>query len=215
MRELLSLSIGYLLGSVLPADLLARARGVDIRAVGTRNPGTTNALEQLGLVPGLITLGYDASVGLASMYIASRLGLSTGWIYLAGLAAVVGHIFPIFFHFRGGQGMAAATGMLVYEMWVALTGGQLFWAGIAMLGVLAASVFVLTRSASVVGVLVVPVLELEVLLSSADWQLVTFMTALTGIIWVVQLSIVRQQHLFHLAAPVSEWLGKFRAPTHG
>lgn len=161
MRELLSLSIGYLLGSVLPADLLARARGVDIRAVGTRNPGTTNALEQLGLVSGLITLVYDASVGLVSMYIASRLGLSTGWIYLAGLAAVVGHIFPIFFHFRGGQGMAAATGMLVYEMWIALTGGELSWFGIAILGVLAAAVFVLTRSASVVGVVIAPLLELK------------------------------------------------------
>jgi len=215
MRELLSLCIGYLLGSVLPADLLARARGVDIRAMGTHNPGTTNALEQLGLVPGLITLVYDASVGLVSMYIASRLGLSTGWIYLAGLVAVVGHIFPIFFHFRGGQGMAATTGMLVYEMWVALADGQLSWAGIAMLGALAATVFVLTRSASVVGALVAPLLELQVLLSSADWQLVTFMTALTGIIWVVQLSIVRQQHLFHLATPVGEWLGKFRAPTQG
>ena len=215
MRELLSLCIGYLLGSVLPADLLARARGVDIRAMGTHNPGTTNALEQLGLVPGLITLVYDAPVGLASMYIASRLGLSTGWIYLAGLAAVVGHIFPIFFHFRGGQGMAATTGMLVYEMWVALAGGQLSWEGIAMLGALAATVLVLTRSASVVGALVAPLLELQVLLSSADWQLVTFMTALTGIIWVVQLSIVRQQHLFHLATPVGEWLGKFRAPTQG
>ena len=215
MRELLALSIAYLLGSVLPADLLARAQGVDIRAVGTRNPGATNALEQLGLVPGLIAGAYDVSVGLASMYVAARLGLPTGWIYLAGLAAVVGHIFPVFFGFRGGQGMAAATGMLVYEMWVALTRDQLSWVGIGMLGVLAVVVFVLSRSASVVGALVVPVLELEVFLSGADWQFVTFMTALAGIIWVVQLSIVRQNRLFHLATPVREWVGKFRAPTHG
>lgn len=214
MRQVLALTLGYLLGSVLPADLLARSRGVDIRAVGTRNPGATNALEQLGLVPGLIAGAYDVSVGLVSMYVAWRLGLSTGWIYLAGMAAVVGHVLPVFFRFRGGQGMAAATGMLVYELLVSLARGQLTWIGIATLWVVAATVFVLFRSATIVGVLVVPVLEVELLLSRPDWQFLIFMTGLAGLIWVVQLSIARQQHLFRLADPVRQWVGKFRTPTH-
>ena len=214
MRALLALCIGYLLGSILPADLFARARGVDIRSVGTRNPGATNALRQLGLVPGLITGAYDASVGLVAMYVASLLGLTPGWTYLAGIAAVVGHCFPVFFGFRGGQGMAATTGMLLYEMSVAFAQGWLSPLGLALLAVLGLAVFVLTRSASVVGVVVAPLLVLETLLARPDWQFAAFMTLLAGFIWVIQLGIVRREHLFRVAEPVRVRLARFRAPTH-
>ena len=214
MRELLALSIGYLLGSVLPADLLARRRGIDIRAVGTRNPGTTNALQQLGAIPGLITGVYDASVGLVSMYVASLLGLTLGWTYLAGIAAIAGHVYPVFFGFRGGQGMAAATAMLVYEMGVAVAHGWLSASGIAQLVVLALAVFGLTRSASVVGVVVAPVLALQLLLARPDWYYAAFMTALVGLIWLTQLGIVRREHLLHLAGPVRARLARFKAPAH-
>ena len=137
MRILIALVAGYLLGSVLPADLFARARGVDIRTVGTHNPGATNVLQQLGVWPGLITGAYDCSVGLAAMAIASWLGLAQAWVYLAGLSAVIGHVFPIFFRFRGGQGMAATTGMLVYGIGVALSQRLLTPVGMLILGVVA------------------------------------------------------------------------------
>ncbi len=213
MRELLALSIGYLLGSVLPADLLGRARGIDMRAVGTRNPGTTNALAQLGLIPGLITGVYDASVGLLSMWAASLLGVSLGWTYLAGVAAVVGHCFPVFFGFRGGQGMAATTGMLVYEMLVAVARGWLSVPGISLLIALAIPVFFLTRSATMVGVVVAPLLVLEVLLAYPDWQFAAFMTGLALFIWVTQLGIARREHLFRLAEPVRARLAKSKTPA--
>lgn len=217
MREALALCIGYLLGSVLPADLLARARGVDIRAVGTKNPGTTNALQELGLVPGLVTGAYDTSVGLVSMYVAYRLGLSAGWIYLAGVAAVVGHCFPVFFRFRGGQGMAATTGMLVWEMAVAVQHGWLSLAEIGVLAVLAVAVFTLTRSATVVGVVVAPLLVLQIVLARPDWQFALFMTVLAGWIWIVQLSLALHDHLFRLSDPVKVRLGKLvdRSGRHG
>jgi glycerol-3-phosphate acyltransferase PlsY len=214
MRALLALLIGYLLGSILPADLLGRRHGIDIRAVGTRNPGTTNALQQLGLVPGLITGVYDTSVGLVSMHVASSLGLSLGWTYLAGVAALVGHCFPVFFRFRGGQGMAATTGMLVYGMSVALGHGWLSAFGITLLATLAVAVYTLTRSATVVGVIVPPLLELELLLARPDWQFMAFMTALTGLIWATQLGIARSEHLIHFAEPVRVRLAKFKAPAH-
>lgn len=214
MRVLLALFIGYLLGSVLPADLFGRAYGVDIRAVGTRNPGTTNALQQLGLVPGLITGLYDTSVGLVSMYVASLLGLSPGWAYLAGIAAVVGHCFPVFFGFRGGQGMAAATGMLVNGMSVALAHSWLSAFGIGLLAVLAVAVFALTRSATVVGVIVTPLLELELLLARPDWRFMAFMTALAGLIWATQVGLARSEHLLHFAEPVRGRFARFKAPTH-
>ena len=212
MRVLLALFIGYLLGSVLPADLLGRSRGVDIRAVGTRNPGTTNALQQLGPIPGLITGVYDTSVGLVSMYVASLLGISHGWTYLAGIAAVVGHVFPVFFVFRGGQGMAAATGMLVYGIVVALAHGSLSAFGIAMLAALALAVFALTRSATVVCVVVTPLLELELLLARPEWRFMAFMTALAALVWATQLGIARSEHLVHLAEPVRVRFARSKAP---
>jgi glycerol-3-phosphate acyltransferase PlsY len=214
MREVLALFIGYLLGSVLPADLLGRSRGIDIRGIGTRNPGTTNALRELGLVPGVITGAYDVSVGLVSMYVASSLGLALGWTYLAGVAAIVGHLYPVFFGFHGGQGMAAATGILVYEMGVALANGWLTVFGIGVLAALAIAVFALTRSATVVGVVVAPLLALEILLAGPGWEFAAFMTALAGFIWATQLSIALHERLFRLVAPARGRVPKSKAPSH-
>lgn len=214
MRIVLALTIGYLLGSVLPADLFARALGTDIRAVGTRNPGSTNALQQLGLLPGLLTGAYDMSVGLVSMYVASRLGLEIGWVYLAGLASIAGHIYPVFFRFRGGQGMAATTGMLVYGMGLALGRGWLTVPGLTLLGALGVAVFVLTRSASVVGVFAVPLLVVELLLARPDWQYGAFMFVLATLIWLTQFGLARSQHLFRLSDQMHERIARARARTH-
>lgn len=210
MREVLAVIVGYLLGSVLPADLMGRARGVDLRAVGTCNPGTTNALGQLGLGPGLVTGAYDASVGLASMYVASRLGLSPGWVYVAGLAAIVGHVFPVYFGFHGGQGMAAATGMLLYGISVALSREWLMIWGLLPLGALALGVLALTRSASVVAAVALPVLGLELAVAGVEWRFGAFMAVLLGFIWAVQVGIVVHDGLFHVSGPVRDRLARLK-----
>jgi glycerol-3-phosphate acyltransferase PlsY len=210
MRVAVALCVAYLLGSVLPADLFARARGVDIRAVGTRNPGATNALQVLGTLPGLITLVYDASVGLVSMYVAWLLGLSSGWIYLSGVMAIVGHCYPVFSRFRGGQGMAAATTMLLFGMGVALANGWLSAADMALLGILGLVVFVLTRSATDVGVFVAPLLAIELLLAGPEWQFTLFMTGLTTFIWLTQLRIAQRQHLFRLTDSARAHVSRLR-----
>lgn len=214
MRIALALCIGYLLGSVLPADLFADARGIDIRAVGTRNPGATNALRELGLVAGLLTVAYDCSVGLIAMEFAWWLGLSVVWVYSAGLAAVVGHVFPLFFGFRGGQGMAASTGMLLYGIGIALLTRVLSVWGVALLCAVALVGFALTRSASVAGTLAVPLLLAQLLLGGSEWQLATFMTALCAWIWVVQLSLVRSGHLWRLAEPAHAQVARLRSRPH-
>jgi acyl phosphate:glycerol-3-phosphate acyltransferase len=202
MQVVLALLIGYLLGSVLPAEAFARARGVDIRQVGTGNPGATNALQQLGLVPGLITGGYDMAVGLAAMWVAWRMGLAAGWVYLSGLMAIVGHCFPVFSRFRGGQGMAATTGMLGYAIVVSVWRGWLGVPEIALLALVGGATFVLTRSASVVGVIAVPVLVAEVWLGHPEWQFGVFMTVLAVWIWIVQFALARTGGKFHIAEPV-------------
>jgi glycerol-3-phosphate acyltransferase PlsY len=210
MRIAIALVIAYLAGSILPADLFARRQGLDIRAIGTGNPGSTNALRELGLVPGILTGIYDVSVGLLSMYLAYRLGLATGWIYTAGFAAFVGHLYPVFFRFRGGQGMGAATGMLVWGMEHAVVQGWLTTTGIAGLLALAAVVFLLTRSASVVGTVAVPVLIVEVLLSRPGWEFAVFMTVLGAIIWATQLGLAREGHLFKLSGPMRQRVARTR-----
>lgn len=211
MRIAIALLIGYLLGSVLPADIFARVRGVDIRAVGTRNPGATNALRELGRGPGLLTAAYDMSVGLVAMSVATALGLETGWVYLAGLSAVVGHIFPVFFGFRGGQGMAASTGMLLYGMGVALGNGWLTMPGLLVLAMLGLAVLTITRSASVVGVFAVPVLAVEILAVGADWRFTAFMLVLCAHIWAVQVGMVRSQGLLRLSPRMHDRLARTRA----
>lgn len=202
MRAAIALIVAYLLGSVLPADLLARAQGIDIRAVGTRNPGTTNAFDQMGFLPGMVTLLYDGSVGLLSMYVAWRLGLADGWVYAAGLAAVAGHCFPAFARFRGGQGMAAATGMLLWGIWRAVSVGWMTPAGLAGLCTMAIAVYAIGRSATVVGVFAVPTLVIQLLLARPDLGYGVFMTALGALIFAVQVAIARERHLFRVAPPV-------------
>jgi glycerol-3-phosphate acyltransferase PlsY len=144
------------------------------------------------------------------MYLAFRLGLPTGWIYTAGFAAFIGHLYPVFFRFRGGQGMAAATGMLVWGMGAAIVKNQLAAGGVAGILVLAGVVLLLTRSASVVGTFAVPVLVVEVLLARLEWQFALFMTVLGVIIWTTQLGMAREGHLFRLSDPMRDRFARMR-----
>jgi glycerol-3-phosphate acyltransferase PlsY len=110
----LTVVIGYLVGSVPVAVLVARARGVDIRAVGDRNPGYWNAKESLGRRAALPVFVGDAAKGS----IAAAAGLVLGgpwWVGYAGVAAaMVGHAWPVFAGFRGGRSVLTFVGgMLV------------------------------------------------------------------------------------------------------
>ncbi len=195
--------IGYVLGSVLPAELLARRRGVDIGSVGDGNPGTVNAFRGLGRVEGTITLVYDASVGVVAILIARALGVSEGFAYLAGIMAVVGHRLPVFSRFRGGgQGMAASAGLLVYGAGVAFYRGWLSVGDFALIAVIAVVVVALTRSANAVGLAILPVLWIELLRSSAEWQLLVFMTAVTLHIWTREIIDARRDNLVRVMRPI-------------
>ena len=114
--------LAYLLGSVPFGLLVARARGVDIRAVGSRNIGATNVFRCVGKPWGILTFALDFLKGLtgASLipFLASRLisaeGVSAPTLALVGGAAsVIGHTWPLFAGFKGGKGVATGFGMLV------------------------------------------------------------------------------------------------------
>jgi len=102
----------YLLGSLPFSVWIARAYGVDVRKVGSGNPGATNVLRSAGRGPGILALLCDIAKGVAAVLLARALTDSPAWWGWAALAAVCGHVFSIFLRFRGGKGVATAAGAL-------------------------------------------------------------------------------------------------------
>ncbi len=117
--RLLPLAAGaYLLGSISSAILICRVLGYpDPRTDGSGNPGATNVLRVGGKPGAALTLAADVLKGVVPVLIARALMLSPTGTALAGFFAVLGHIFPVFFQFRGGKGVATAFGMLFALHW--------------------------------------------------------------------------------------------------
>jgi len=105
--------IGYLLGSIPAAYIMAKWRkGIDIREVGVGNMGAGNVIREVGLVEGAVVAVADIGKGAAAIAVAQfLLGVSQAWVLGAGLAAIMGHSFPIYIGFRGGQGVATVIGI--------------------------------------------------------------------------------------------------------
>ncbi len=113
---IISIVIGYSLGGILPAYIFGKLKGVDIREEGTKNAGTANAFKVLGLPYAIPTALYDTLKGLLAILIAYFLGNDFIIMQICGLMAIVGHVFPFYLKFRGGQGNATATGLLLYYL---------------------------------------------------------------------------------------------------
>lgn len=103
--------VGYLLGSISFAVLLVRAvRGTDIRTVGSGNAGATNVLRAHGKKLALLVALLDVGKGAAAVALMRLVTADPFWAAAAGVASVLGHVFPIFYGFRGGKGVATAIG---------------------------------------------------------------------------------------------------------
>jgi glycerol-3-phosphate acyltransferase PlsY len=114
----------YLIGSIPFGILLAKLfGGVDVRHAGSGNIGATNVARVAGPLPGILTLALDGVKGAAAVWLAGRFtNDSAMWMIVAGLAALVGHCFPIWLRFRGGKGVATAAGMFLALCWPAALG---------------------------------------------------------------------------------------------
>ncbi|HSW51949.1 MAG TPA: glycerol-3-phosphate 1-O-acyltransferase PlsY [Sulfuricaulis sp.] len=114
--------LAYLLGSVSSAVVIARIMGLrDPRDVGSGNPGATNILRYGGKAAAILTLAGDILKGVIAVLIARALTADDVVIVLSGFAAFLGHLFPVFFGFRGGKGVATALGVwLALSPWVGL-----------------------------------------------------------------------------------------------
>jgi glycerol-3-phosphate acyltransferase PlsY len=108
------LLFGYLLGSIPTAVWYAKAfHGLDIRQHGSGNAGATNSLRVLGKKAGIIVLILDTIKGLIPVLAARYFHFDEPIVFLTGLAAVIGHILPIFAYFRGGKGVATSLGVIL------------------------------------------------------------------------------------------------------
>jgi hypothetical protein len=110
MTFALVLAASYLLGSIPFSYLVARLRGVDVRTVGSGNVGATNVMRNVGKTAGLAAFALDAAKGAAAAVIAQRVGLGVGLAALAAVAAIFGHMYPVWLGFRGGKGVATGAG---------------------------------------------------------------------------------------------------------
>jgi glycerol-3-phosphate acyltransferase PlsY len=112
---------GYVLGSIPFGYLLVRLRsGRDIRAMGSGNIGATNVARTAGWSVGIATLILDAAKGYVAVWLAGHFsGGSIHFMMFAGLAAILGHVFPVWLGFSGGKGVATALGVFLAVCWPA------------------------------------------------------------------------------------------------
>jgi len=124
--ELLVIVVSYLLGSVSFSVLFAKLlKGIDIRQYGSGNAGATNTLRVLGKGPAISVLVLDVLKGVAAVWLGTWVGGWGTWVAtLCGIAAIVGHNWPLYFRFRGGKGIATTIGvMATLCLWPALLAG--------------------------------------------------------------------------------------------
>lgn len=119
MVEWLFIPAAYLIGSISSAIIICRMMGLpDPREQGSGNPGATNVMRIGGKKAAGITLLGDSLKGLIPVYAANALGLPTELVAATGLAAFIGHLYPVFFGFKGGKGVATSVGVLLGFFWV-------------------------------------------------------------------------------------------------
>lgn len=155
----LALLAAYLVGSIDFAVIVARMHGVDIHQAGSGNPGASNVLRTLGKVPAaMVFLGdtLKGTIGAAMGMVASGVPDPTvHWAFAAGLAAVIGHCYPIFHKFKGGKGVATGGGVLLFTVPIAAVIEISIWALVVRL----------TKTASI-GSMVIVVITIPMLI----WQ---------------------------------------------
>ena len=115
---ILASAVGYLVGALSPATVLARARGIDLTSIGSGNPGASNAGRAMGRKTGVLVALLDLAKGAVPAAVFGMADHRAGLV--AGLAAVLGHVTSPFLRGRGGKGVATAAGAIVgsHPLWV-------------------------------------------------------------------------------------------------
>ncbi len=179
---------GYLLGAIPFAYIVTRAtKGVDIRTVDIGNSGAGSVIRYVGLRAGVLVAIGDIGKGAVAVGLAQVLGAGLFIAFLSGMAAVVGHIWPIYIGFRGGQGVATLVGVFFSLAWVA-TGLTLLVMGAGLLVNRSKA----SRRLFFVVVVAAPVLPVLVYLTRGSTELLLYTIA--GILFIVSRNWERLRH---------------------
>ncbi|MBB3109267.1 glycerol-3-phosphate acyltransferase PlsY [Paenibacillus phyllosphaerae] len=138
MFEVIAILISYLLGSISFSILIAKwVKGIDIRNHGSGNAGATNTLRILGKGPAIAVFLLDIAKGVAAVWL-GKLMIGGEWVpVLCGLAAIIGHNWPVYFGFKGGKGIATTVGVLATLAFL-----PTLFAGLLAIGIIALTRFV-------------------------------------------------------------------------
>jgi acyl phosphate:glycerol-3-phosphate acyltransferase len=203
----------YLLGSVPFAFLIAWAHGKDLRTIGSGNIGATNLARAVGRKWGYICFGLDVLKGLAPMVLVGAVigvpenpGFLSLWL-LVGLAAILGHVFPVYLRFKGGKGVATSFGValglwpyftvsavIALVVWIAVV---LIWHYISLASICAAVSFPIALA---LGILAVP-----------NWHSTNLWPLLIAAVVIPILVIVRHRENIHRLAAGTESKVRSRA----
>lgn len=202
--NILAVIIGYLLGSISPAYILGRVlRGIDIREHGTKNAGARNVKKVLGFWPFVITAGYDFIKGLLAMFLAWKLGAPEIIIYLSGYTAILGHIFPFYLGFRGGEGQATSLGIFFF---IFVKSILYHWFPLEILIPMAALAFFLfiISKPEIVGVFSLPAFLLLFMTKAEPNPTTVFIGILLFQMWIFTLYNVKKFALFRLSPEAAQ-----------
>ncbi|OGT33537.1 MAG: glycerol-3-phosphate acyltransferase [Gammaproteobacteria bacterium RIFCSPHIGHO2_02_FULL_39_13] len=151
MSSLIAIVIAYLLGSISSAIIISKIfKTPDPRTEGSGNAGATNVLRLAGKKEAAMVMVGDILKGLIAVWIGQLFHLGAFWLGIVAFAAVVGHIFPLYFGFKGGKGVATAVGAIL---------GLSFISGILVAAAWAAVAFIVRYSslASLVAIILAPI----------------------------------------------------------
>jgi len=152
--DVIVIVIGYLIGSINPAYIFGRMKNLDIREEGDGIAGTVNTFKSLGMKYAIPTGIFDFFKGILVIYLALLLGADFVFAQISGLAAIIGHIFPFYIKFRGGQGMATTSGILLaYLLYYLLAGTAMLIFIFAYLIFVLAIFFFVTKTGIIVAII--------------------------------------------------------------
>lgn len=194
--------LGYLFGSISSAVLVSKVfRLGDPREVGSGNPGATNVLRSGNKFAAAITLLGDVLKGVLPVMLAQYAGVSNGVVAMVAIAAFMGHLFPIFFGFKGGKGVATAIGVFAALSWKLLLAFIVVWA-------LVAAITRYSSLASLMATIITGLVSFAVFNQPHELQLIG------GVFWIVAFTFQRhRENIGRLRDGTESKIGQKKEPS--
>ena len=172
---------GYLFGSISSAVIVSKLFGLDDpRKVGSGNPGATNVLRSGNKFAAGLTLLGDVLKGLLPILLAKAIGVSSGVLACVAIGAFMGHLFPVFFGFKGGKGVATAIGVFMALSWKLFLTFALVW-------IVTAAIFRYSSLASLLASAVSGVAAFAIFNDPSELQIIG------GVFWIVAFTFQRHR----------------------